>query len=283
MFERFTDQARRVLDLAQEEARLLNHNYVGTEHVLLGLIGEGEGVAAQALESLGMTRPAVRQQVEDVVGRGQQAVPRHIPVTPRAKKVLELALREALQLGQHYIGTEHLLLGLIRESEGVAGQVLVGQGADLDQIRQQVIRLLHGAEGQTRRTARRAWPGQGGGQARGRRPAVLDRVESIDTQLTAIGQRLGAGPELRGHDQQIAQARRGKEAAAGQEDYEAAAALRDRERRLLADRTARQQAWAAEHLDLAALTAELHRLAEEVGQLRELLREPGTGPRDSAA
>ncbi|WP_086788447.1 ATP-dependent Clp protease ATP-binding subunit, partial [Crossiella equi] len=144
MFERFTDRARRVVVLAQEEARMLNHNYIGTEHILLGLIHEGEGVAAKALESLGIALEGVRQQVEEIIGQGQQAPSGHIPFTPRAKKVLELSLREALQLGHNYIGTEHILLGLIREGEGVAAQVLVKLGADLNRVRQQVLQLLSG-------------------------------------------------------------------------------------------------------------------------------------------
>src|SRR5437016_4749018 len=145
MFERFTDRARRVVVLAQEEARMLNHNYIGTEHVLLGLIREGEGVAAKALESLGISLEGVRQQVEEIIGQGQQIPGGHIPFTPRAKKVLELSLREALQLGHNYIGTEHILLGLIREGEGVAAQVLVKLGADLNRVRQQVIQVLSGS------------------------------------------------------------------------------------------------------------------------------------------
>lgn len=147
MFERFTDRARRVVVLAQEEARMLNHNYIGTEHILLGLIHEGEGVAAKALESLGISLEAVRSQVEEIIGQGQQAPSGHIPFTPRAKKVLELSLREALQLGHNYIGTEHILLGLIREGEGVAAQVLMKLGADLSRVRQQVIQLLSGYQG----------------------------------------------------------------------------------------------------------------------------------------
>jgi len=147
LFERFTDRARRVVVLAQEEARLLNHNYIGTEHILLGLIHEGEGVAAKALESLGISLEAVRAQVEEIIGHGGQAPSGHIPFTPRAKKVLELSLREALQLGHNYIGTEHILLGLIREGEGVAAQVLVKLGADLSRVRQQVIQLLSGYAG----------------------------------------------------------------------------------------------------------------------------------------
>ena len=147
MFERFTDRARRVVVLAQEEARMLNHNYIGTEHILLGLIHEGEGVAAKALESMGISLEGVRAQVEEIIGQGQQAPSGHIPFTPRAKKVLELSLREALQLGHNYIGTEHILLGPIREGEGVAAQVLVKLGADLNRVRQQVIQLLSGYQG----------------------------------------------------------------------------------------------------------------------------------------
>jgi ATP-dependent Clp protease ATP-binding subunit ClpC len=159
MFERFTDRARRVVVLAQEEARMLNHNYIGTEHILLGLIHEGEGVAAKALESLGISLEGVRQQVEEIIGQGQQAPSGHIPFTPRAKKVLELSLREALQLGHNYIGTEHILLGLIREGEGVAAQVLVKLGADLNRVRQQVIQLLSGYQG--KEPAAAGAPGEG--------------------------------------------------------------------------------------------------------------------------
>jgi ATP-dependent Clp protease ATP-binding subunit ClpA len=146
MFERFTDRARRVVVLAQEEARMLNHNYIGTEHILLGLIHEGEGVAAKALEAMEVSLTEVRTLVEEIIGSGQAAPMGHIPFTPRAKKVLELSLRESLQLGHTYIGTEHILLGLVREGEGVAAQVLVKLGADLDRVRQQVLGVL-GQEG----------------------------------------------------------------------------------------------------------------------------------------
>src|SRR5687767_13182364 len=170
MFERFTDRARRVVVLAQEEARMLNHNYIGTEHILLGLVHEGEGVAANALESLGISLESVRSGVEEIIGQGQTAPTGHIPFTPRAKKVLELALREALQLGHNYIGTEHILLGLIREGEGVAAQVLQKLGADLNRVRQQVIQLLSGYAG--------GEPGQGGtsttGEAAPSTSLVLD-------------------------------------------------------------------------------------------------------------
>ncbi len=181
MFERFTDRARRVVVLAQEEARMLNHNYIGTEHILLGLIHEGEGVAAKALESLGISLEAVRQQVEEIIGQGQQAPSGHIPFTPRAKKVLELSLREALQLGHNYIGTEHILLGLIREGEGVAAQVLVKLGADLNRVRQQVIQLLSGYQGKE--------PAAAGGPAEGTPSTslVLDQFGRNLTQAAREG------------------------------------------------------------------------------------------------
>ena len=161
MFERFTDRARRVVVLAQEEARMLNHNYIGTEHILLGLVREGEGVAAKALEAMDISLNGVREQVQEIIGEGSHAPSGHIPFTPRAKKVLELSLREALQLGHNYIGTEHILLGLIREGEGVAAQVLGKLGADLGGVRQQVIQLLSGYEGKEPATAGAGGPQEG--------------------------------------------------------------------------------------------------------------------------
>ncbi len=181
MFERFTDRARRVVVLAQEEARMLSHNYIGTEHILLGLIHEGEGVAAKALESLGISLEAVRAQVEEIIGHGQQAPSGHIPFTPRAKKVLELSLREALQLGHNYIGTEHILLGLIREGEGVAAQVLVKLGADLNRVRQQVIQLLSGYQG--KETASAGAPVEGAPSS----SLVLDQFGRNYTQAAREG------------------------------------------------------------------------------------------------
>jgi ATP-dependent Clp protease ATP-binding subunit ClpA len=149
MFERFSDGARRVVVLSQEEARLLNHNYIGTEHILLGLVHEDESVAAKALESLNIRLDAVRRQVEEIIGQGGSPPSGHIPFTPRAKKVLELSLREAMQLGHNYIGTEHILLGLLREGEGVACQVLVRLGASLPKVRARVLELVSvgGTEG----------------------------------------------------------------------------------------------------------------------------------------
>lgn len=161
MFERFTDRARRVIVLAQTEARLLSHDYIGTEHILLGLLQEGEGVAAKALESLKVPLDDVREQVVKIIGRGHSAGTGHIPFTPRAKKVLEISLREALHLGHNYIGTEHILLGLVREGEGVGSQVLKGMGADLDKVREAVVALLSGYSGEPQEIAADPDPKQG--------------------------------------------------------------------------------------------------------------------------
>jgi ATP-dependent Clp protease ATP-binding subunit ClpA len=202
MFERFTDRARRVVVLAQEEARILSHNYIGTEHVLLGLLHEGESVAAKALDGLGIQLEPVRQQVEEIVGRGKQAPSGHIPFTARAKRVLELALREALQLGHNYIGPEHILLGLVREGEGIAAQVLVRLGADLNRVRQEVIQRL----AQQLASRESDDPERSGDVRRGRSllrsraetSAVTDfsvygALETIGERLAAIEARLGIG------------------------------------------------------------------------------------------
>ncbi|HET9731700.1 MAG TPA: ATP-dependent Clp protease ATP-binding subunit [Acidimicrobiales bacterium] len=183
MFERFTDRARRVLVLAQEEARLLNHNFIGTEHILLGLIHEGEGVAAKALESLGISLEAVREKVEETIGPAGSSTTGSPPFTPRAKKVLELSLREALQLGHNYIGTEHMLLGLVREGEGVAVQVLVSLGADLSRVRQQVIQLLSGYQSPGGKEAAGAGVGPSSGQETPSGSPVLDQFGRNLTQL----------------------------------------------------------------------------------------------------
>ena len=187
MFERFTDRARRVVVLAQEEARMLNHNYIGTEHILLGLIKEGEGVAAKGLEALGISLDGVRSQVEEIIGQGQQAPSGHIPFTPRAKKVLELSLREALQLGHNYIGTEHILLGLIREGDGVAAQVLVKLGADLNRVRQQVIQLLSGYQGKE--------PVASGGPAEGQ-PSTSLVLDQFGRNLTQAAREAKLDPVI---------------------------------------------------------------------------------------
>ena len=251
MFERFTDRARRVVVLAQEEARLLNHNYIGTEHILLGLIHEGEGVAATSLESLGISLEAVRGQVEEIIGQGQSAPTGHIPFTPRAKKVLELSLREAKQLGHNYIGTEHILLGLVREGEGVAAQVLVELGADLPRVRQQVIQVLSGYAGGT----------------------VAAEQAGARTRLV----RMTVPEDLRQAEVKLAHVRRAKEAAIDAEDFEQAAALRDQERELLARVAERERAWTA-GVDLEAVVRENENLHGEVERLRGLLRRHGIEP-----
>jgi prophage maintenance system killer protein len=245
MFRRFTERARRAVQLAQEEARLLNHNYIGTEHLLLGLLGEGEGVAAKALESLGISMEAVRAQVEELIGHGESAPAGHLPFTPRAKKVLELSLREALQLGHNYIGTEHILLGLAREGEGVAVEVLIGFGASRARLRDQVLQLLTGEGEQTG-----AW-----------------------TRLV----RMTVPAGLHDYDDKIAQVRREKETAIDARDFGAAAALRDREKQLLADKLRREREWLA-GVDVQAVIAENQRLHREVERLRGLLRQHGIEP-----
>jgi hypothetical protein len=277
MFERFTDRARRVVVLAQEEARRLDHNWIGTEHLLLGLIHEGQGVAAKALESLGISLDAVRAQVEEIIGRGQQAPSGHIPFTPRAKKVLELTHREAQQLGHNYIGTEHILLGLIREGDGVAARVLVALGADLNRVRQQVIQLLHGYQGKQ--------PVPAGSATEGLTlpPAVQARLDGIEARLAAIEQRVGTGPDTGDLDDQIDKASFERHGAAALQRYEQAASFRDQEKELLASKAARQEQWAAEHPALPDLAQRVQQLTDEVERLRALLGQHGIDPQDKTA
>jgi ATP-dependent Clp protease ATP-binding subunit ClpC len=271
MFERFTDRARRVVVLAQEEARILNHNYIGTEHILLGLIREGEGVAAKALESLGISLDAVRQQIQEIIGRGQEAPSGHIPFTPRAKKVLELSLREALQLGHEYIGTEHILLGLIREGDGVATQVLVHLGADLNLMRHQVIQVLADRPGEPRR-----WE-------RAMVAEVQARFDAVEGRLATLEQRMGSGPDTSDLDEQIDRIRGERRAADDAEEYEQAASLRDRENELLADRAARWEEWTAGHPALPVLAERCQQLSDEIVRLRAVLRQHGIDPQDKPA
>jgi len=240
MFHRFTDRARRAVHLAQEEARLLRHDYVGTEHLLLGLLYEGAGVASKALESLGISREDVRGQVEEIIGHGQGSRSGHIPFTARAKKVLELSLREALALGHHYIGTEHLLLGLLREGEGIAAQVLTRLGADHARVRERVLGVLAGECGQADSQTR----------------LVADLVDAAE---------------------QLTQARQQKEAAFDAGDLDGAAALRDRERQLLADKLRLEQQLTA-GVGGQAVIAENQRLHRELDRLRDLLRQHGIEP-----
>ena len=266
--------------LAQEEARMLNHNYIGTEHILLGLIHDGQGVAARALESLGISLSATRQQVLEIIGQGQQPTPGHIPFTKRAKKALELSLRESLQLGHNYIGTEHILLGLLHEDDGVAVQILVRLGADLSAVRQQVTQLSTGSQDEE-------MTGEGarlGERARAGLPDdVLARIDTLDRRLAAIERWAGMRPDLDDLDQEIAQARREKEAAIERQDFEVAVVTRDKETRLLAARAAREKEQAEAAAARPALASELGRVSAELARLRAILREHGIDPGDDAA
>jgi ATP-dependent Clp protease ATP-binding subunit ClpA len=302
MFGRFTDEARRVLDLALDEARTLNSNRVGTEHILLGLVQERDGTAAEALDLMGISLDAVRQQIEQITGQGHEApAPSHQQYTLRAKRALDMSLREALQLGHHHIGTEHILLGLLREGEGPAAQVLIELGADLKLVRQQVLGLLDDTD--DAQGAGDAESGGGNGQPKAGTPGpgpegaghdratlegrmlaqILGRIEAMDARLSAVEQQLGSGPDVGDLDRQIAQARQDKESAAGAEDYEHAAALRDTERQLIEDKAERQKEWATAHPDLPSLAEGLHMLSDEVGRLRGLLSQQGSKSRDGAA
>jgi len=270
MFERFTDQARRIVVLAQEEAGMLNHDYIGTEHLLLALIREGTGTAARALASVGITEEAARQQVEEITGRGQQDVRRgHIPFTPRAKKALELSLREAIALGSNFIGTEHILLALIREGDNPATRALSGMEVDPNRVRQEVIRRVSARRVDEPPAVRRVPP-------RGPRRKLLSelhgRLDSLEWRLSVLEQRVGTRPDARDLDREIAQVRRDKEAAVDAQDFENAAGLRDQENQLLSEKDAREQEWAA-----------LPSLSEEIERLRDLLRQHGIDPQDGVA
>ncbi len=247
MFERFTNQSRRVVVLAQEEARMLDHNYIGTEHILLGLLHEGRGSGARALEAIDVTLDAARDQVIAIIGRGHAQPSGHIPFTPRAKKSLELSLREALQLGDGYIGTGHLLLGLIHQGDNVAVKILGTLGADLKDLRTRVTEELrdHPEEGQNVPAAERE---------RHQlkvflRSEVQGLLDTIDNRLSAIERRLGitrpVSAALRSLEERIAQVRRDKEAAIDVQDFGQAALLRDAEKQLIEERTRAEQETAA--------------------------------------
>jgi ATP-dependent Clp protease ATP-binding subunit ClpA len=242
MFERFTNQARRVVVLAQEESRNLNHNYIGTEHLVLGLLREG-GTGARALASLDVTVEAVRREVEARVGRGDQPQAGHIPFTPRAKKALELSLRESLALGQNYIGTGHLLLGLIRKGgDGVGPEIVVGLGADLNVLRARVIELM---ADDTEEGAVPSLPVREETVLAERHPgAIQGLLDSIDTRLTVIERHLGitrpVPDELRTYDRRIAKVIGAKEEAIERQDFERAAALRQEEKQLRSERARAQ-------------------------------------------
>ena len=290
MFERFTDRARRVVVLAQEEATALNHDYVGTEHILIALVRETGGVAAQAMESLGVTAEAARERVRVIDGPGKPGAPGqpggkpgHLPFTPHGRMTLQLALREAMALGHGYIGTEHILLGLVRASEGGAGeggageggagegramQVLGGLGVEPNRVRQEVIRLVSARqvqqEPQTARVIRRG--------KRTQVSDVRDRLGAVEWRLSVLEQRVGTAPDLGQLDRDIAEVQRDKESAIEARDFERAAVLRDREQYLLGAKAARLQEWAA-----------LPSLSDEVGRLRDLLRRHGIDPQNGAA
>jgi hypothetical protein len=304
MFERFTNQSRRVVVLAQEEARMLDHNYIGTEHLLLGLLHEGRGSAARALEATDVTLQAVRDQVIEIIGRGQAQPSGHIPFTPRAKKSLELSLREALQLGDGYIGTGHLLLGLIHQGDGVAVQILGNLGADLKDLRARVTEELRGnpEEGQDVPPAERERQ-QLKVYLRGEVKGLLD---TIDDRLSAIERRLGIthpiSAAMRSLEVRIAQVRRDKEAAIDIQDFGQAAVLRDAEKQLMEERARveRETAAGAESAggasaegDTGAVAeagagavaevgagepGELGRLRARVADLESRLREHGIDP-----
>jgi ATP-dependent Clp protease ATP-binding subunit ClpA len=240
VFSRFTDRARRVIHLATEEARLLRHDYVGSEHLLLALLYEGEGVAARALESLGISREDVRGQVEEITGLGQASPARPLPFTPRGKKVVELSLREALALGHHWIGTEHLLLALLRDGEGVGVRALARLGASDAQVREQVLGLL-------------------GGECEREDPQARVAVDLAD-----------AADRLTGLRQQ-------KAAAFDAGDVEHAAVLRDQEKRLTAEKRRLETLLTADRGD-RAVVAENQHLHDEVDRLRARLREHGIDP-----
>ena len=245
MFMLFTDQARQVVVLAQHEARGLGHRSVGTEHLLLGLLTEGEGVAASALESLGISLEEARDRVEEIAGRGQGAPAGHIPFTPRAKKVLEGSLREALQLGHTYIGTEHLLLSLLAEGDHTPAQVLARQGASYALVRERVVALLTG------------------------------RHEQADPETRLV--RLPVPVGLADVTEQLSQVQRQKTAAFEAGDHERAAALRAREKQLRAEKLRLEQEWAA-GVDVRAVIAENQRVHRELNRLRDLLRQHGIEP-----
>jgi hypothetical protein len=258
MFERFTTQSRRVVVLAQEEARMLDHNYIGTEHLLLGLLNEGQGSAARALQAMDVTLQAVRDQVIEIIGRGQAQPSGHIPFTPRAKKSLELSLREALQLGDGYIGTGHLLLGLIHQGDNVAVKILGNLGADLKDLRARVTEDLRGnpEEGQDVRPAEREQQ-QLKAYLRGEAKGLLD---TIDDRLTAIERRLGirrpVPVAMRSLEVRIAQVRRDKQTAIDVQDFEQAVALRDAEKQLIEERARVEQETAASAESAGDVSAE---------------------------
>ena len=275
MFERFTDKARAVVVLAQEESRQLGHTSIGTEHILLGLLREADGTAARALTSLGVDLEAARDRVEAGAGRGP-GQSGHIPFTPEAKRTLELSLREAFQLGQNYIDTEHILLGLVRDAASPGARVLAELGATPDAVRQRVVELaLPASSGQARRVAARAgrvrMPGD---------PAA--GYGSLNSRVAALERWAGLVPDQADLEEQIAQVRRDTEAAIDAHEFRTAEALSDTERELIAERDLRSRQRAAG----PSLAEQVAALQAEVDRLHEVLRrhgiDPGSAARDSA-
>jgi ClpA/ClpB-like protein len=278
MFEMFTDRARRAVLQAQEEARMRNHPSIGTEHLLLGLIHEGEGVAVRALESLGISLEAVRYQVGEVIVQGRQAPSGDIPFSSQAKKALELSLREARRPRADHIGSGHILLGLISEG-GVAAQVLGELGADLGRARTRV----HGYP--DKEPASTGAPQRGSATERlacristiQSQLSVLEfRINTIESRLSAVEFRVGTVPDQRGLDAEIAQTRRDKQAAVGERDFEAATSLQSKQRRLLDERDSRFRQWASAHPDPPSLAEQFGQLSNEIEQLRGLLHQQGS-------
>jgi ATP-dependent Clp protease ATP-binding subunit ClpC len=275
MFERFTDKARHVVILAQEEAVRLRHSYIGTEHLLVGLVQEADGLAAEVLMSLDISLMAVRERVEALIGTGelQHAASGHIPFTPRIKKVLELSLREALQMGSADIDTEHILLGLLHEGEGVAAQVLGALGADLTGVRQRVIQLRQSAEAGP---AERAISGRWSRTRYGEQGAAS--LTALSRRTAALERWAGLNPDLGGLDDQIAKLGRDKESAITRRDFQEAAGLREKEHELRAERKAKMQDTVAG----PTLADMVRQLRDEVARLRSVLREHGINPGDAA-
>jgi ATP-dependent Clp protease ATP-binding subunit ClpA len=271
MFERFTDRARRVVVLGQEEARMLNHDYIGTEHLLLGLAHESRGVAAKALKAQYISLDSVRQQVEEITGRGQQVPSGHIPFTASARQAMELALQESSARGPGFVDTEHLLIGVLQDDAGVATQVLTRLGADPADVRHQVMLLAPGS-GMGADAERARW---------GRRERAqlvddaLSRLGLMDQRLAAVERWVGVAPPVADLELEIAHLRRQKEAAIAAEDFESAATLRDKEKDLVDLRASREQEWLTTTDDRLSLAAELSRVKAEVDRLRDILRHHG--------
>ena len=272
MFERFTDKARRVVVLAQEEARRLGHTSIGTEHILLGLLREDDGSAAQALDSLGVGLEAAWDRVEADAGRGP-GQSGHIPFTPEAKRTLELSLREALQLGENYIDTEHILLGLVRDPSSPGARTLAELGGTPEAVRQRVLEVvLPVSARQARRTAARSV------RARVASPTAPGYYSSLSSRLAALEQWAGMVPDLADLDEQIAQVRRDTEAAIDAHEFRTAEALSDTERELIAERDRRSRQRAAG----PSLAEQVSDLQAEVDRLRDLLRSNGIDPGSAA-